>query len=652
MCSTALAASAGVALAFLSVVAPGAARAQESPPAAETDPAVGATLPFFLRGVDLTLPAQEAFRGWPSDDVTSRLYWFPWALPTFRTAALFDRPMILVLHAPWSRPSQRLFGETFKDPAVLEAINEGFLLVVSDADRRPDIREHYQTGTWPVLGFLLPDGRPMISAANSRGVPLPITAGLVDVPTMLYLLEQTKMYYVRNAEMLSESAASWSKLEAKGELKAAALSLGASDSLARWLAANEDRTDGGFGAGPKFLVPGLVEFGGIRAGRGDPAVDAMARLTLSKMVASPLHDRRDGGLHRLAAAPPWGGIQYEKMLETNGQFLRELVFAQRESPSAELRAAISGTAKFLTTVLARPGGGFYLAQAADPRSKDGGGFWNAGEGTRPPAPPLDRLVLSGPNALAGAALLRAGALLGEVSLEKAGRDALDLVLSRAYTPGRGVRHVIEPSPDDRRYLAAQAETAFGFADAFESTGDRRYLEAARDIVVFAARNLLIPGETALRESLPDGVPLGILGNARKPLRENTLLARAMLRLEAVGAGADFREQAASILGSLAGDLPAFGVHATGTALAIEETFRPPLEIRIEGRPDDPKTQALRRAALGVPCLWSVVIAGDRVEGKASATLTWRGGSRKAGSPERLLEEASATMREAASPGGR
>jgi hypothetical protein len=378
----------------------------------------------------------------------------------------------------------------------------------------------------------------------------------------------------------------------------------------------------------------------------------MASFTLSKTMASPLHDRRDGGFHRIATAPPWGGIQYEKMLETNGQFLRELVFAERESPSAELRAAISGTAKFLTTVLARPGGGFYLAQAADPRSKDGGGFWNAGDGALPLAPPLDKLVLSGPNALAGAALLRAGALLGEASLEKAGRDALDLVLSRAYTPGRGVGHVIEPSPDDRRYLAAQAETAFGFVDAFESTGDRKYLEAARDIVVFAARNLLIPGETVLRESLPEGVPLGILGNPRKPRRENALLARAMLRLEADGAGADFREQAASILGSLAGNLPAFGVHATGTALAIEEALRPPLRILIDGRPDDPKTQALRRAALGIPCLWSVVIAGDRVEKKASATLTWRGESRKAGSPERLLEEANGMMRESASAGGR
>ena len=45
---------------------------------------------------------------------------------------------------------------------------------------------------------------------------------------------------------------------------------------------------------------------------------------------APLHDRRDGGFHRMAAAPDWGGIQYEKMLEGNVHLMREMVFALRE----------------------------------------------------------------------------------------------------------------------------------------------------------------------------------------------------------------------------------------------------------------------------------------------------------------------------------
>ncbi len=613
--------------------------AQEAPPpAAEETPSAAVSVPFFLRGVDLSLPAQEAFRDWPSADaVTGHLYWFPWGVKTFQKAGMFDRPVLLVLHAPWSRLSQRLFTETLKDAEVVRAINEGFVLIVVDADRRPDIRDRYQTGTWPVLAFLLPDGTPMISAANPHGVRAPITAGFVEPPGLKFILREARLYYARNAQSLRESGAKWVESEGQDKPKAGTVGLRASDALARWLIASADRTDGGFGGGAKFLVPGLVEYAEILAARGDAGLEEPARFMLTKLLASPLYDRRDGGVHRLAMSSTWESVQFEKMLETNAQLLRELVFLARRNDSQDLRAALRATARFLTTVLARPGGGFYLAQMADPRTKDGGAYWDAAKpGSKPP--PLDRLVISGTNVLAGAALLRTGALLGDEVLERAGRDALDLVLSRGYEAGRGVSHVVDPGPDGRRDLSDQAEAAFGLVDAYEVTGERRYREAARDIVQFCSRNLLFPGETALRDSVPESRPLGILGNARRPLRENVLLARAMLRLHALGAGEDFREQGMTLLGAFAGDLVPFGVHATSAALAIEESVRPPLTIRIDGRPDDPATRALRRAALGVPCLWSVVETGDVEASTASAAISWRGETRTAASPERLARE--------------
>jgi hypothetical protein len=605
-------------------------RAQEAPkPAEETEPASG--VPFFLKGVDLALPAQEAFRNWPTDDVLSKhLYPVPWSLSTFRTASLFGRPILLVLHAPWSHASERFLTETLRDQDVVRTINEGFLLLVVDADRRPEIRERYQTGSWPGVTFLLPDGRPMISSANPSASPAPITAGFVDPQTLRYLLEQARMYLARNATSLAEQAAKWVQEDAAAKPKSGAVSIETSDALARWLAAGADLTYGGFGVGPKFLVPGLAEYAAARAARGEAALAAPASLMLTKLIASPLYDRDGGGMHRIAMSPSWRDLESEKMIETNAHLLRELLTAARQGDSEDLRGAIRGTARFLTTVLARPGGGFYLAQMPEGAAKDTGGKANASR--------LDRLVLSGSNALAGAALLRAGSFLADDSLQKAGRGALDLVLSKAYQPGRGVSHVIEPAPDDRRYLADQAEAAFGLVDAFQTTGESRYLEAARDIVTFCTRNLLVPGEAAFRDVLPGAATLGILGNPRRPPRENALLARAMLRLHALGAGEDLREQAVSILGAFAGDLAAYGVQATGLALAIEEALRPPMTIRIDGRPGDPDTAALRQAALGVRCAWSVVATGSLEARKPLATISWDGETRKAGDGEKLGQE--------------
>ncbi len=635
-------AAALAALTLLSGAFAQASLAQETPKSAEeTEPA--SAVPFFLKGVDLALPAQEAFRSWPTDEVLSKhLYPLPWGLSAFRTASLFGRPVLLVLHAPWSLASERFLTETLRDPDVVRTINDGFVLVVVDADRRPDIRERYQTGSWPGLNFLLPDGRPMISSANASGSPAPITAGFVDPQTLRYLLEQARMYLARNATSLAEQAAKWIQEDAAAKPKSGEVSFETSDALARWLVASADMTYGGFGVGPKFLVPGLAEYASARAARGEPALRDPARLMLTKLVASPLYDRDGGGMHRIAMSPSWQDLESEKMLETNAHLLRELLTAARQGDSEDLRGAIRGTARFLTTVLARPGGGFYLAQMPEGAAKGAGA--KAGDSR------LDRLVLSGSNALAGAALLRAGSFLADDSLQKAGRGALDLVLSKAYQAGRGVGHVIEPAPDDRRHLADQAEAAFGLVDAYQTTGESRYLDAARDIVTFCTRNLLVPGEAGFRDVLPGAAPLGILANPRRPPRENALLARAMLRLHALGAGEDLREQAVSILGAFAGDLAAYGVQATGLALAIEEAVRPPMAIRIDGRPGDPDTAALRRAALGVRCAWSVVANGSLDARKPSATISWDGETRKAGDGEKLGQEARAWV-EAKAGGG-
>ena len=57
--------------------------------------------------------------------------------------------------------------------------------------------------------------------------------------------------------------------------------------------------------------------------------------------------------------------------------------------------------------------------------------------------------------------------------------------SRAVSPGRGVTHVIESESEGGRFLVTQSEVAFGLLDAYESTGDARYLVVAKDVRILA-----------------------------------------------------------------------------------------------------------------------------------------------------------------------
>ena len=322
----------------------------------------------------------------------------------------------------------------------------------------------------------------------------------------MFNLNEGRKYFDKWQNLLQGMSEVYEKRVDLEEVKPGLVNAKAIDPVVRWLLGSVDAKNGGFGLAPKYALPGLMEWAFLREDQGKPALVGPARSTLTKLAASPLHDRRDGGFHRMAAAPEWGGIQYEKMLEGNVQLMREMVFALREDDDPALRAALAGTARFVTTVLARPSGGFYLGQIADPTSPDGGAYWKAASAESAKAPPIDKLVLAGQNALAGAALLRAGAILSDPALEKAGRAALDLVVEQAVAQGRGASHVIEADPEPGRYLVTQSEVAFGLLDAYEATGEARYLAAAKDVAEFVRNNMRVGSETGYRDHLSTGGP--------------------------------------------------------------------------------------------------------------------------------------------------
>ncbi len=248
-------------------------------------------------------------------------------------------------------------------------------------------------------------------------------------------------------------------------------------------------------------------------------------------------------------------------------------------------------------------------------------------------PPIDELVLSAPNAIAGAALLRAGLLLDDPDVVSSAKAAIELVLEEGFQAGRGVLHGIKPSADTRAYLSTVADVALAFADAYETTGESRFLEAARDIVDFVRLNLKAAGHPAYRDRLDDPRSIGLLRNERRPIKPNVRLARAMLRLGLHGLGEEYREEAGRILGAFSGDLSVFGVHGVEAGLAIEEAITDPLLVRISGPPGDPRTRALRRAAVNSPLSWTVVLtAPDSDTAAPSAEVLWNGDSRQVSDP--------------------
>jgi uncharacterized protein YyaL (SSP411 family) len=605
----------------------GAAAQDPTPPAAPTE---SPFRPLYARGIDFSRPSQVAFQGWPPKELVERPYWLPWGGITFERAQLFNQPIFLLVTVPWNRAAQRMQKAALADPSVLRFLNENYLAIAVRADRRPDLHARYATGGWPAISLLLPDGSPMLSQANPQKVALPITLGYADRPAVMFHLNQGRLYFDKWQNVLHGVSDLYEKRVDVEDAKPGPVEESAVDFLVKWLLGSYDAKNGGFGVAPKIVASGLMELALLRENRQLPALVAPARATLTRWCASPLHDPRDGGFHRMAAAPAWGGIQYEKMLDVNADLLRDLVFALRDQDDPALRSAAADTAKFMTATLARPGGGFYNGQFADPTTDDGGGYWRAVMHDPSKAPPIDRLVLGGANAVAAAALLRAALVLGDDALYAAGRGAIELVLANSVHSGRGAQHVLEPEPDTGRFLVTQVDVAFGLLDAYETTGDPRALSAAKNVADFVRNNLRTEPETAYRDHLETGAEFGLLDVPFRPMADNARLARVLLRLQWQGAITNGVQEALAILKNYDGDLTIYGPRGIEAALATEEARGTPVSVTIEGAPEDPAARALRRAALSLPR--ALMVVKTVPAGKPRAVLEWRGVTERASTP--------------------
>ena len=78
--------------------------------------------------------------------------------PAFARAETEQKPILLSLVTAWSDECAAMDQTTYAEPDVVSLIDERFVAVRVDADRRPDINERYNLGGWPTTVFLTSGG--------------------------------------------------------------------------------------------------------------------------------------------------------------------------------------------------------------------------------------------------------------------------------------------------------------------------------------------------------------------------------------------------------------------------------------------------------------------------------------------------------------
>ncbi|HJQ99558.1 MAG TPA: thioredoxin domain-containing protein [Candidatus Polarisedimenticolaceae bacterium] len=504
-------------------------------------------------------------------------------------------------------------------------------------------------GGWPLNMFLTPEGKPFYGGTY---FPPDDRYGRASFPRVLGAIKDA--WENRRDEIETSAVGMAARIVEVSEAAAPAsgATVGATESAlaAADLAARFDPTWGGFGQAPKFPPHGAL---GLllreHARTGEPVPRRMATLTLDKMAMGGMYDQVGGGFARYSVDERWLVPHFEKMLYDQALLVPVYVDAWLATGSPLYRAVVLETLDFVRRELTDAAGGFHSSLDADSEGHEGKFYvWtpaeieavlgpdDAGEfcaaydvtlagnfeGKNIPnlsdatvsererfrpmrekllaarasrvRPGTDDKVLASWNGLAITAFARAHQAFSRPEDLESARRGADFLLGTMRYHGRLLAAYRGGVARLNAYLDDYAFVARGLLDLYETTFEERYLDAAVELARVAIERFAGPDGAwyftsddhealiARTKSRWDGaLPAGA-----------GVIAETLFRL-ALHTGDDALSSAAErTLADLAPIVKrqpsAFASALTASAYA----GLAPLEVKIAGRPEDPRAKEL------------------------------------------------------------
>lgn len=272
--------------------------------------------------------------------------------------------------------------EAFSDAQVARLLNANFVSIKVDREERPDLDQVLQTahqalngraGGWPLSVFLEPDTLTPFFAGTY--VPLAPRYGM---PGFAQLLERVLAVWREQGDAVRAQGRRLQEMLAARLGRDAASAAALTDAPVRAahtaLFSEFDSVHGGFGAAPKFPQSPSLAFLLSHAG-GDGL-----RRSLEAMARGGLQDHVGGGFFRYTVDAAWRVPHFEKMLADNVQLLGIYAEAAAAFDSDEFRKTALATAGFMDRELGLEGGGYAASLNAEAGGEEGGMYlWDRDE---------------------------------------------------------------------------------------------------------------------------------------------------------------------------------------------------------------------------------------------------------------------------------
>lgn len=297
--------------------------------------------------------------------------WYPWGKEAFEKAKRENKPILLSVGYSTCHWCHVMARESYSDKDIAKILNEQFVAIKVDRERRPDVDETYILATeiaagqagWPNNVFLTPDLKPFVG-----GTYFPPDA-------FKQLLAQISLRWVTDETLLRQEGDRIAGLVHRimtHRVAAADVTPEALTGIIAKTVALFDKTHGGVAGRQKFPRENLLLFlldMAEKHGNGD-ALRA-ATQTLDAMIQGGIRDQVGGGFHRYTVDPKWVVPHFEKMLYNQAQIGRALVQAYRITSKERYKRAALELFDFVKRDMTATQGGFYSAYDADSKRPDG-----------------------------------------------------------------------------------------------------------------------------------------------------------------------------------------------------------------------------------------------------------------------------------------
>ncbi len=422
--------------------------------------------------------------------------WFPWGPEAFEKAKKEGKPIFLSVGystCHWCHVMER---ESFDNPEIAKILNQNFISIKVDRERRPDVDNTYMTavmmingrGGWPMSSFLTLEAKTFYG-----GTYYPPQQFKQLLTTFAGMWKNQRSELLDMAERISTAVAQSNQ----GEQVVGSVSYDLFDRAVTDIMERFDSVNGGFSAAPKFPNETLLLLlqRKLRTDWNQSVADAV-NLTLTKMAQGGIYDQIGGGFHRYSTDDEWLVPHFEKMLYNQAHLARVYLQAYELTGNSVFQRIARQILDYVLRDMQDPVGGFYSATDADSEGKEGVFFlWNPNQIKQALNEQDSQLLIDffgvkkqgsfeGRNILNIAVSLRDYVAKNEISQ----RELLSR-LDRSRETLRIVRETrVHPFLDKKNVTAWNAMMITTLAMAADSFRDQRYMDAAIRAAKFILAN--------------------------------------------------------------------------------------------------------------------------------------------------------------------